>query len=151
MRMKRLLVLGAAVIAAAAAASAPDHASNRGSSPPTVASIKTCGRVADTHYSFRVIAHGNRAPSCGRARQMARRAVGGQIDHPLPVLGWSCMADYFYDGPWSFLCIRKGSHGQVSIDRFLRTEPFRTLCPPAANRGYLSAGDRACRRDSSAA
>jgi hypothetical protein len=118
MSMKRLLVLGAAVIAAAAAASGPDHGLDRGSSPPAVARITSCGRVADAHYSFRVIAHGDRAPSCRSARRVARRAVGSQIDHPLEVPGWSCMADYFYDGPWSILCIRRRTYGQVSVDRF---------------------------------
>jgi hypothetical protein len=118
MSMKRLLLLGAAVIAAAAAASRPDHASDPGSSPPAVGRIATCGRVADMHYSFRVIAHGNRAPSCRSASQVARRAVGSQIDHPLAVPGWYCMADYLYDGPWSMLCIRRRTYGQVSVDRF---------------------------------
>jgi hypothetical protein len=116
MSLKRLLVIGATAIAAAAAGSRPD--SDPGSSPPAVATIKSCGRVADTHYSFRVIAHGDRAPSCRTAERVARRAVGAQIDRPLPVSGWRCSADYYYEGPWSFLCIRRRTYGQVSVDRF---------------------------------
>jgi hypothetical protein len=119
-RLKRLLALGATAIAAAAAASGPepDMGSEPGSRPPAAARITSCGRVADTHYSFRVIAHGDRAPSCRVARRVARRAVGSQIDHPLRVPDWYCMADYFYDGPWSFLCIRRRTYGQVSVDHF---------------------------------
>jgi hypothetical protein len=117
MSVKRLLVLGATAIAAAAAGSGPD--SDPGSSPPAVATIKGCGRVIDTHYSFRVMAHGERAPACRTARRVARRAVGRQIDHPLAVRGWSCTADYYYEGPWSFLCIRRHTYGQVSVDHFI--------------------------------
>ena len=116
MSVKFLVALAATAIAAAAAGTSPE--SHPGSSPPATASIMSCGRVADTHYSFRVIAHGERAPSCRTARRVARRAVGRQIDHPLPVPGWSCTADYYYEGPWSFLCIRARTYGQVSVDRF---------------------------------
>jgi hypothetical protein len=113
---KRLLVLGAAAIAATAAGLGPP--SDTGPRPPALASIATCGRVSDTHYSFRVIAHGDHAPSCRTARRMARRTVGSQVDRPLYVRGWRCTADYYYEGPWSFLCIRGRTQGQVSIDRF---------------------------------
>ena len=89
-----------------------------GSGPPAAATITSCGRVADTNYSFKVIAHGARAPSCRTARRGARRAVGSQIDRPVRVPGWSCTADYFYEGPWSFLCIRRRTHGQVSVEDF---------------------------------
>ena len=116
MGLKLLLALGASALAAAVASTSPE--SHSGSSPPAAATIATCGRVTDTHYSFRVIAHGERAPSCRTARRVARRAVGRQIDHPLPVPGWSCTADYYYEGPWSFLCIRARTYGQVSVDRF---------------------------------
>jgi hypothetical protein len=51
---------------------------------------------------------------------VARQSVGGDIDRPRRVSGWSCTADYYYDGPWSFLCVRRRSHGHVSIDRFRR-------------------------------
>ena len=126
--MKRLLLGAAAVAAAAAAASGPEPEDEL-RPPAAAATIKACGRVIDTHYSFRVIAHGDRAPSCRTARHVGSRAVGTQIDHPRPVPGWSCTADYFYDGPWSFLCIRGRTHGQVSIDR------FRAVSRPAAASG----------------
>lgn len=106
--MRRVLVVGAAALAVAAA----------GSGAPAVAAVTGCGRVSDTHYSFRVIAHGEQAPSCRTARRLARGAVGSRIDRPLHVPRWSCTADYYYDGPWSFLCIRERTYGQVSIDRF---------------------------------
>lgn len=131
--MKRLLVVAAAVAAAAAAASGPDP-EDESRPPAAAATIKACGRVIDAHYSFRVIAHGDRAPSCRTARQVARRAVGRQVDHPLPVPGWSCTADYFYDGPWSFLCIRRRTYGQVSIDRFRAVSRSAAASEMAARR-----------------
>jgi hypothetical protein len=88
--------------------------------PTADARITNCGRVSDTHYSFRVTAHGTKAPSCRTARRVARRAVAGRLDRPRPVPGWSCTADHYYDGPWAFLCIRRRTHGQVSIDHFRR-------------------------------
>ena len=112
MGMRGALIAGAVALALAAAGSAAPA--------PAEATIASCGRVSDTHYSFRVIRHGKEAPSCRTARGVARRAVGGQIDRPLPVRGWSCSADYYYEGPWSFLCIHRRTHGQVSIDRFRR-------------------------------
>ena len=55
-------------------------------------------------------------------REMARRGGGSIINvtSRLASIGvpWSCTADYYYDGPWSFLCIRRGTYGQVSVDRF---------------------------------
>ena len=110
MGMRPLLAVGAAALAVAAA----------GSGSPAVATITSCGRIADEHYSFRVVAHGDRAPSCRTARRVARQSVGRDIDSPLGAPGWSCTADYYYDGPWSFLCIRRRTHGQISIDRFRR-------------------------------
>jgi hypothetical protein len=107
--MGRLLA-NAAVLAVAAAASVS----------PAEATITSCGRSSDTHYSFRVIAHGESAPSCRTARRVARRAVGNHVDRPLRVPGWSCTADYYFEGPWSFLCIRKHTYGQVSVDYFRR-------------------------------
>jgi hypothetical protein len=120
MRVRNILALGATALAAAAAGSGAGSHIDSGSDPPALATIKSCGRVTDTDYSFRVIAHGARRPSCRMARRMARRTVGSQIDRPLRVLGWSCSADYYYEGPWSFLCIRQRTFGQVSIDRFRR-------------------------------
>ncbi len=108
--MRRLLMVSATTLAFTAA----------GSASPAVATITRCGTVRDTHYSFRVIAHGERAPSCRRAQRVARRAVGRQVERPLRVPSWSCTADYYYEGPWSFLCIRRRTYGQVSIDRFRR-------------------------------
>jgi hypothetical protein len=110
MEMRRILVMGATAAAFAWACSGA----------PAEATITSCGRVSDTHYSFRVVAHGQSAPSCRRARHVARRAVGDQIGRPLRLPGWSCTADYYYDGPWSILCIRRRTHGQVSIDHFRR-------------------------------
>jgi hypothetical protein len=54
---------------------------------------------------------------------VARRSVGAEIDRPLRVRGWSCTADYYYDGPWSFLCISRRTHGQVSIEHFREGTP----------------------------
>ena len=108
MDMRRALIAGAAALAVAAA----------GSGSPAEATITSCGRVSDTHFSFRVITHGEKASSCRTARRVARRAVGSQIDRPLRVRGWPCTADYHYEGPWSFLCIRTRTYGQVSIDNF---------------------------------
>ena len=116
MNMRRALIAGATALAVAAA----------GSGSPAEATITSCGRIKGTHYSFRVIAHGENAPSCRTARRVARRAVGSQIDRPLRVRGWSCTADYYYEGPWSFLCIRRRTYGQVSIDHFRRL-PDRRL------------------------
>ena len=117
--MRRALVTKAAILAMAAAMAADS---------PATATITTCGRVADSHYSFRVVAHGERAPSCPRARRVARRAVGNMIERPLAVPRWSCTADYYYEGPWSFLCIRRGTYGQVSIDRFHRRRRPARAC-----------------------
>jgi hypothetical protein len=111
--LAQLLSLGAALLTAGAPAS--------GSS--SGATIASCGRVHDTHYSFSVTAHGAHAPPCRKARRVARRAVGHEIDGPHGVPGWSCSADYYYDGPWSFLCIRRRTYGQVSIDHFKRLSP----------------------------
>ncbi len=112
MGMRGALIAGAVALALVAAG---------GLAPaPAEATITSCGRVRDTHYSFRVIGHGEDAPSCRTARRVARRVVGGQIDRPLAVRGWSCSADYYYEGPWSFLCIRRRTYGQVSIDHFRR-------------------------------
>ena len=116
MDMRRALIAGATALAVATA----------GSGSPAEATITSCGRIKGTHYSFRVIAHGENAPSCRTARRVARRAVGSQIDRPLRVPGWSCTADYYYEGPWSFLCIRRRTYGQVSIDHF-RQLPDRRL------------------------
>ena len=116
MDMRRALIAGATALAVATA----------GSGSPAEATITSCGRTKGTHYSFRVIAHGENAPSCRTARRVARRAVGSQIDRPLRVPGWSCAADYYYEGPWSFLCIRRRTYGQVSIDHF-RPLPDRRL------------------------
>jgi hypothetical protein len=117
--VRQLLVLGATAIAVAAAGASldshPGHATRVASARATIVG---CGRVIDTHYSFRVISHGARAPSCRTARRVARRAVGRQIDYPLAVPRWPCTADYYYDGPWSFLCIRRRTYGQVSVDNF---------------------------------
>ena len=110
MNMRRALIAGATALAVAAA----------GSDSPAEATTTSCGRIKGTHYSFRVMAHGENAPSCRTAQRVARRAVGSQIDRPLRVRGWSCTADYYYEGPWSFLCIRRRTYGQVSIDRFRR-------------------------------
>ena len=117
--VRRSLIANAAVLAVAAAVLADS---------PAEATITTCGRVADRHYSFRVVAHGERAPSCRSARRVARRAVGNQIERPLPVLKWACTADYYYEDPWSFLCIRRGTFGQVSIDRFHRRRHAGGAC-----------------------
>jgi hypothetical protein len=147
MGLRRLLVVGAAAAAAAAAASGPASDPGSDSSPPAKARITGCGRVADTHYSFRVIAHGDRAPSCRRARRVARRAVGSQIDHPLRVPGWSCMADWFYDGGWSFLCIRRRTYGQVSVDRFRAVSvPGRAAGQPGSPPRSASIRSRSARR-----
>ena len=116
MGMRRALIVGATALVVAAA----------GSGSAAEATITSCGRTKGTHYSFRVIAHGENAPSCRTARRVARRAVGGQIDRPLRVPGWSCTADYYFDGPWSFLCIRRRTYGQVSIDH-VRQHPDRRL------------------------
>jgi hypothetical protein len=127
--MRRLLVVGAAAVAVATA----------GSGSPAVATITSCDRVTDTHYSFRVIAHGDRAPSCQTARRVARQSVGSDVDRPLRVRGWSCTADYYYDGPWSFLCIRRRTHGQVSIDRFRRVREAGGGCGTARDLRHLLA------------
>jgi hypothetical protein len=119
MGVRLLLALAATAIVVAAAGKGPD--SNPGPSARSAAARATivgCGRVMDTHYSFRVISHGTRAPSCRTARRVARRVVGRQIDRPVALPRWSCTADYYYDGPWSFLCIRRRTYGQVSVDNF---------------------------------
>jgi hypothetical protein len=116
MDMRRALIAGATALAVAAA----------GSASPAVATITSCGRVTGTQYSFRVITHGETASSCRTARRVARRTVGSQIDRPLRVWGWSCIADYYDGGPWSFLCIRRRTYGQVSIDHFRRLPDRRS-------------------------
>lgn len=117
MGARQVQALGAVAIAAAAVAAGPDSHPGPASRGATArVTIVGCGRVMDTHYSFRVISHGTRAPSCRTARRVARRAVGKQIDHPVAVHGWPCAADYYFDGPWSFLCISQRTYGQVSID-----------------------------------
>jgi hypothetical protein len=119
MGVKRFLVLGAAAIAAAAAVSGPEPNPSPASRSATAGvTIVGCGRVTDTHYSFRVISHGARASSCRTARRVARRAVGRQIEYPVAMPGWPCTADYYYDGPWSFLCINQRTYGHVSVDNF---------------------------------
>ena len=85
MNMRRALIAGATALAVATA----------GSGSPAEATTTNCGRTKGTHYSFRVIAHGENAPSCRTARRVAHRAVGSQIDRPLRVAGWSCTADYW--------------------------------------------------------
>jgi hypothetical protein len=146
MGVRQLLALGATAIAVAAAGTGPDShpgPSTRGAAAR--ATIVGCGRVMDTHYSFRVISHGARAPSCRTARRVARRAVGRQIEHPVAVPGWSCTADYYYDGPWSFLCIRRRTFGQVSVDSFRASTGHRTAVatPPGVHQDDPPQGELA--------
>ena len=119
MGVRQLVALGAAAIAVAGVGTGLDSHPRPATHAATAGvTIVGCGRVIDTHYSFRVTSHGAHAPSCRTARRVARRAVGRQIDYPLAVPGWPCTADYYFDGPWSFLCIRRRTYGQLSVDNF---------------------------------
>jgi uncharacterized protein (DUF3084 family) len=119
MGVRKLVAVGATAIAVAGAGTGLDsHPSPATRVATARVTIIGCGRVIDTHYSFRVTSHGRRAASCRTARRVARRAVGRQIDYPLAVPRWPCTADYYFDGPWSFLCIRRRTYGQVSVDNF---------------------------------
>ena len=55
---------------------------------------------------------------------------GRSPDRPAaPRDGLFLHADYYYEGPSSFLCIRQRTYGQVSIDPFRRLQPqARTAC-----------------------